>query len=75
MSKSNLLSQASAWGFVCESDAKGNWQIFPCQKTERWQLQQLDDRWLLLVGGVQQVNLYPPEAIAFLNRRRSSSTI
>jgi hypothetical protein len=27
------------------------------------------DRWLLVVGGVAQVNLYPEEAEAFLKRR------
>lgn len=66
-----VLNQASSLGFMCECDQKGNWQILPPQQTERWLLQQVGERWLLLVGGVPQVNLHPPEAIAFLERRLS----
>ena len=65
----NLLSQAQTWGFLCQSDHLGNWQILPQQSTKKWKLQQVEDRWLLLIGDVPQVNLYPPEAIAFLERR------
>ena len=68
----NVLNQAKEWGFVCERDRTGNWQIFPLQKTARWELRLVGERFLLLVGGVPQVNLHPPEAIAFLERRRSS---
>jgi hypothetical protein len=35
-------------------------------------LQQNGERWLLVVDGVAQVNLHPPEAIAFLERRWSN---
>ena len=66
-----VISQASSLGFACECDQTGNWQILPSQGTERWELHQAGERWLLLVGGVPQVNLHPPEAIAFLERQFS----
>ncbi len=65
----SLLSQAQTWGFLCQRDHLGNWQILPQQPTKKWKLQQVEDRWLLLISDVPQVNLYPPEAIAFLERR------
>lgn len=68
----NVLSQASAWGFICHSEDYRTWQILPQQKNERWKLQLEGDRWLLIVGNVPQINFYPYEAIAFLELRRSS---
>ena len=68
----SVLNQAKDWGFVCEHDQTGNWQIFSHQKTAQWELRLVGDRFLLIVGGVPQVNLHPPEAIAFLERRRSN---
>lgn len=67
----NIVSQALSWGFVCECDHLGNMQILPSRETGRWELHEVGDRWLLLVGGVPQVNLHPVEAIAFLERRSS----
>ncbi|MCA1994260.1 MAG: hypothetical protein LDL41_19770 [Coleofasciculus sp. S288] len=71
MTKS-VFNQARVWGFICDRDQKGNWRILPQQKTQRWELQLAGNRWLLLIGDVPQVNLYSSEAIAFLERRRSS---
>ncbi len=68
----SVLNQAKDWGFVCERDQTGNWHIFAPQNTARWKLRLVGDRFLLIVGSVPQVNLHPPEAIAFLERRRSS---
>ena len=68
----SVLNQATDWGFVCECDQTGNWQIFPPQRTTRWELRLVGDSFLLIVGGVPQANLHPPEAIAFLERRRSN---
>lgn len=65
----SLFNQASSCGCVCKCDLFGNCKILPPQKTARWELQQVKDRWLLVVGGVAQVNLYPEEAEAFLKRR------
>ncbi len=67
----SVLNQAKAWGFICERNQKSNWRLFSQQKTARWELQLVEDRWLLIVGNVLQVNLRPAEAIAFLERRRS----
>lgn len=67
-----MLRQAAEWGFVCNEDLQGNSQILPPNPTERWKLQQVDDKWLLLVGNVPQVNLHPHEALAFLKRRVAS---
>jgi len=65
----SLLDQASACGCIYKCDPFGNCKILPPQKMARWELQQVKDRWLLVVGGVAQVNLYPEEAEAFLKRR------
>ena len=68
--KETVFNQAKSWGFVCEEDTQGTWYILPQQPTERWRMQLVGDRWLLLVGDVPQINLHPHEAITFLERRR-----
>jgi hypothetical protein len=73
MMAQSLLNQASSWGFACKCESLGNCKILPRQKTARWELQQVEDRGLLLVGGVAQVNLHSAEALAFLKHRLSSS--
>jgi len=65
----SVLNQASSCGCVYKCDPFGNCKILPPQKTARWELQQIKDRWLLVIGGVPQANLYPEEAEAFLKRR------
>ena len=68
----NVLSQARNWGFVCNYELAGTWQILPQQKNERWKLQLGGDRWLLIVGDVPQISFLSHEAIAFLELRRPS---
>jgi hypothetical protein len=68
--RNTVLNQAKAWGFICEEETQGIWQILPQQPTERWKMQLVGDRWLLIVGDLPQVNLHHHEAIAFLERRR-----
>ncbi len=68
----DVLSQASAWGFICNLKDDKNCQILPPQKNKRWKLQLEGDRWLLIVGNVPQISFQPHEAIAFLELRRSS---
>lgn len=68
--RETVLSQAKAWGFVCEEVTQNTWQIVPQRQTERWKLKSVGDRWLLIVGEIPQINLHPHEAIAFLERRR-----
>lgn len=69
----SLLNEASSWGFVCKRESSDNWKILPYPKADRWELRQVEDRWLLLVGGVAQVNLQPEEVLIFLKRRWLSS--
>lgn len=66
----SVLKQAKAWGFVCEEDHQGTWQISPQQIKERWRMRLVEDRWLLIVGDTPQVHLYSHEAITFLERHR-----
>jgi hypothetical protein len=65
----NLLSLAETSGFLVQSDRHGNRQVLPQQPTEKWKLQQTEDRWLLIIGNVPQVKLHLDDAIAFLKRR------
>lgn len=67
-----MLRKATEWGFVCKEDNQGNQQILPQNPSDRWKLQQVEERWLLLIGNVPQVHLHLAEAIAFLERRRDS---
>lgn len=61
----SLLAHALSCQCVCKREPSGIWKILPPpQKTARWQLQQVEDRWLLVVGGVAQVKS--------LSRRRRS---
>jgi hypothetical protein len=69
--KETVLKQARAWGFICQKDTQETWEILPKQPTERWKMKLLGDRWLLIVGNVPQLNFYPHEAIAFLERHHS----
>jgi len=69
--KETVLKQARAWGFICQKDTQETWEILPKQPTERWKMKLVEDRWLLIVGNVPQINFYPHEAIAFLERHRS----
>jgi len=71
----SVLNQAKDWGFICECDQTDTWQILPQKRIARWKLRLVGERYLLIVGGVPQVNLHPPEALAFLERRRSNCEV
>lgn len=66
----STLSQAQAWGFICDLDNQGKWQILPQQTVEGWKLQLVGDRWMLIVNHVPQILCHPSEATEFLERRR-----
>lgn len=66
----SVVERAIAWGFNCNQDSDGNWEISPRSETERWLFKLVDDRWVLFVGGVAQIRCHPTEAIAFLERQR-----
>ncbi len=70
MINDEILNQAHSWGFVCDLEPQGEYQILPKQVTERWKLQLVGDRWILHVNDVPQILCHPSEAIAFLERRR-----
>ena len=72
-SAETVFSQAKAWGFICQEDIQGNQLILPRKQTAQWKMQQIADRWLLIVKDVPQANLHPSEAISFLKRRRETS--
>ena len=67
--RESVVSQAKSWGFTCQLTASGNWQIFSPQPKERWQLSELENRWMLKLGNVPQIYLTHPEALRFLERR------
>jgi hypothetical protein len=73
-----VVTQAKIWGFICQCQESKYWQILPRQTTERserprrftaglpltsWKLQQIEDRWILIVGDVPQIRLHSKEAI------------
>ena len=64
-----LVSQAQRWGFICQFQESNSWLIFPQQSNQRWKLQQVENRWILILGDVSQLRLYASEAIAFLEAR------
>ena len=68
-----VFSQAKAWGFLCQEDIQGNLLILPREQTAQWKMQQIADRWLLIIKNVPQANLHPSEALSFLKRRRGTS--
>jgi hypothetical protein len=68
----SLLNQASFCGCVCKRDPLGNWRIFSSQKDAKWELQQVEDRWLLVVDDMPQANLNATQAEGFLKRRCSN---
>jgi hypothetical protein len=72
-SSETVFSQAKAWGFICRDDIQGNRLILPRKQTAQWKMQQIADRWLLIVRDIPQANLHPYEAISFLKRRRETS--
>lgn len=68
-----VLLQAQQLNFPCRQDNAGNWQILPRHDRDRWQLDSVEGRWILIVAGVPQIRLSPQEAIKFLlNQARSS---
>jgi hypothetical protein len=68
-----ILNLAQAWGFICNFDVQGKCQILPQQVAERWKLQLVGERWLLVVNDVPQILCHLSEAIAFLERQRPTA--
>ncbi|MEM9089316.1 MAG: hypothetical protein AAGC93_11290 [Cyanobacteria bacterium P01_F01_bin.53] len=56
---------------VTPNDVTPNNEAGSTANSLSWTLQQqAEDRWLLLVKGVPQISMQPPEAIAFLKRQQ-----
>lgn len=64
-----ILAQAKMARCHCRQNEEGSWQILPPISSARWQLQQADDLWILLLGDVPQVQLHPGEVHALLRRQ------
>lgn len=64
-------SQSSpSLGIYLSMSKSNSWQIFPKQPTQKWKLQQSEERWILIVSDIPQLLLHTSEAIAFLKRYR-----
>ena len=68
-----VISQAENWGFICQTQQSNRWQILPLEANQRWKLEKVEDRWILIVGDVPQLRLQTEEAIAFLENHRFQS--
>lgn len=66
-----VVSQAITWGYICQRQESNSWLILPQKPDRRWKLQQVEERWILLVGDIPQLSLDTEEAIAFLERMQS----
>ncbi len=66
-----VLHRAYIWGFVCDFKVQGEHHILPQEPSEGWKLESVGDKWILYVNNVPQILCHPPEAVAFLERRRA----
>jgi hypothetical protein len=64
-----VLLQARQLNFVCRKNEQGNWQILPARSRDRWQLNFVEDRWVLSIDGIPQIWLSVQDAIKFLQDR------
>lgn len=65
-----VVSQAKAWGFICQRQSEKGWLILPRQADRRWKLEQVEDRWILSIDNVPQLRLHTEDALSFLTNRR-----
>jgi hypothetical protein len=68
--RETVINQAKKWGFICQQTAPDVWIILPQQPKEKWKLELVEDRWLLIVKDIPQIYFHPHEVLAFLDRRR-----
>ncbi|MEM8720828.1 MAG: hypothetical protein AAGE84_16285 [Cyanobacteria bacterium P01_G01_bin.39] len=61
-----VISRAKSLGFICQYQEPKSWLILPQQAKQRWKLQQLEDRWILSVRDIPQINLTTEQAIDFI---------
>ncbi|MGP1381998.1 MAG: hypothetical protein ACTS2F_00480 [Thainema sp.] len=63
-----LLAKASKYGLACLTLEADSCRIQPCSDLPEWYLVAQDDRWLLVVRGIPQIQFGPEEALKFLDR-------
>ena len=68
-----LINRAKSWGYLCNVDVAGSWQIVPKEPIANWRLKSFKDRWILIVGDSPQISFRAEEALAFINYRFSLS--
>jgi len=73
LSNDELITQAQALGFRCEADPGGTLKIFPPEdKNEGWHLAFNGRYWVVFSKAQASLNLYPEDAMQFLQQRRQS---
>ena len=65
-----VFTKAIDLGLSYQPDDKEGPKILPRRKSERWRLNLIEDRWLLSIGNVPQIQFSSQEALAFITRRR-----
>ncbi|MDY7005767.1 MAG: hypothetical protein SWX82_18030 [Cyanobacteriota bacterium] len=66
-----IINHAQKFGFFCNHDFLGSWQIVSHPRTPIWKLHQQKEDWLLLISDEPHLILLPEEVIAFLRWRWS----
>lgn len=64
-----IINHAEKFGFFCNHDLLGHWQIISNPKRPQWKLHQQEEDWLLLIADEPHLILLPEEVIAFLRWR------
>ncbi|NEP88679.1 MAG: hypothetical protein F6K18_18575 [Okeania sp. SIO2C2] len=67
-----IINHAQKFGFFCNYDLLGFWQIVSHPRTPVWKLRQQKEDWLLLISDEPHLILLPEEVIAFLRWRWST---
>ncbi|NEQ74330.1 MAG: hypothetical protein F6K23_15560 [Okeania sp. SIO2C9] len=67
-----IINHAQKFGFFCNHDLFGSWQIVSHPRTPIWKLLQQKEDWLLFISDEPHLILLPEEVIAFLRWRWST---
>jgi hypothetical protein len=66
-----VISQARKFGFTCQLNDEGLWEISASSPQQRWKISQFEERWLLSISNIPQMYLTSSEVELFLKRRYS----
>ena len=64
-----IINEAEKFGFFCNHDLLGYWQIISNPIKPKWKLHQQEEGWLLFISNEPHLILLPEEVIAFLKWR------